>query len=90
MLSAISVFAEFCCLWVSPRKVVSKTVVTCKIKHLQKCLEKREVEGSKTFLQMFCKCFILHVTTAKTSRRAVSHNMDTGQRMLRHFGQGRQ
>jgi len=22
----------------------------------------REVDGSETFLQMFCKCFILHVT----------------------------
>ena len=28
-------------------------VVTCKIKHLQKCLDPREVDGSKTFLQMF-------------------------------------
>jgi len=24
----------------------------------------REVDGSKVFLQMFCKCFILHVTTS--------------------------
>jgi len=28
-------------------------VVTCKIKHLQNVLEPREVDGSKTFLQMF-------------------------------------
>jgi len=54
-------------------------VVTCKIKHFQKCFRAvdflRRCRGrknvllylyppSKTFLQMFCKCFIVHVTTS--------------------------
>jgi len=29
-----------------------------------------EVDGSKTFLQMFCTCFILHVTISKTFAKA--------------------
>ena len=44
-------------------KMLSKRVVTCKMKHLQNIcknvLEPREVDGSKHF----CKCFILDVTT---------------------------
>jgi len=59
----------------------NKTVVTCKIKHLQKCFRAVDfprlcrgrknvvkcfilnVATSKTFSQMFCKRFVLHVTT---------------------------
>jgi len=47
---------------------MSKTegVVTCKIKHLQSIYVHGIAAGSrrsKTFLEVFCKCFILHVTT---------------------------
>jgi len=33
------------------------------LKHLQNALQPSTSRGSKTFLQMFRKCFILHVST---------------------------
>ena len=60
----------------------TKTVVTCKIKHLQNVLQPSTSRGSKTFLQMFHKCFILHVTTFyQLSLACVQH----AKNVLQHF-----
>jgi len=45
-----------------------QTVVTCKIKHLQKCFKSRRLPAA---LKHFCKCFILHVPTSKNVLAAV-------------------
>ena len=45
--------------------MLTSTVVTCKIKHLQNIC-KNVLEPRKTVLKHLCKCFILHVTTPTT------------------------
>ena len=52
---------------------VAKTfldMVTCKMKHLQKSFR---AAGRRRLQNIFCKCFILHVTTAKNVLAAVKN-----------------
>ena len=60
----VNLYSVQCCTlhWTDNKKYII-FISTAYSRGNPTALKPREVDGSKTLLQMFCKCFILHVTT---------------------------